>query len=152
MDTTLYLPGRSLRIEYPSHNRLDLPLEYVERSIAIVAVRDFRQEPLDVSDFLSRPMIRRGSILLFADDLGLGYRGRRRFWLEAIRGVAPLPHYRLGVYDPTDPLNSVEWISRPFAPTVRDRRAMVRAIGRFFDAVGKACEAGLRLRAFPVEN
>lgn len=151
MDATLLIPGKELRIEYPSHNRLDIPLEYVERRIRIAEVHDHHSQPIAVAGFLTRPLVRRGSILILADDLDLGG-PVRKFWLEAIRGAGELPNHQLGLYDPEQPTELVDWIGKPFRPTVRDRLRMRDAIERFRQLEAERGPCGLQLAAFAVEG
>jgi hypothetical protein len=151
MESTLFIPGRELRIEYPSHNRLDLPLEFVERNIRVVDVRDYHCRPLSVEGFVSRPLVRRGSLLILADDLDLGG-PTRKFWMEAIRGIDDLPSHRLGLYDPEAPDEMPDWIAKPFRPTVRERLKMRSAIERFNQLERARGPCGLTLGAFAVEG
>lgn len=156
MELSLFRPGRELLIEYPSHNLLGTPIEYVERRILVKASRDFRDVPIAAAAFVKRPLVRRGSILIFADDLGLGEVGRnRKFWFEAIRGPGEvssreLPSYRLGIYDPGRQGELVDWVSRSFEPTASDRLAMMVAIRRLDPIINHPGGFDLQLAAYPV--
>jgi hypothetical protein len=152
MDLAALASGKEMRIEYPSHNRLDLPLEYVWRHIRVVTVRDYRKIPLSTTGFVSRPLVRRGSILIVANDLELPGEPERKFWLEAIRTDGELPCYQLGLYDPEEPDDAIDWLGKPFRPRVNDRLRMRDAIKRFYELENARGPCGLKLAAFAVED
>lgn len=147
--------GQEIAFDYPSHNILGLPLEYVRRRVRVESTQDVAAEPLEAAAFFRRPLVRRGSLLLFAHDLDLDL--PRKFWVEAMQqvdqpGDAELPSYRLGLYDPEESDELVDWVGRIFRPTVRDRLVMRDAIVRCEEMLREKQETDLRLAAFPVED
>lgn len=70
--------GARLVLDYPVHNRLGVPLEYLERRIEVKSVRSIADEPLSLESFLLRPFLRRGVTLIEATEEGI----RRRFYWE----------------------------------------------------------------------
>jgi hypothetical protein len=144
-----FSPGRRFHIQYPAHNRLDVPIEMVRRHIEVLDVFDARRKSIWLDWFVERPFIRRGSVLIVARDLDLGE--VRRYWWEAIGGRRKLPSYRVGVYDPGHPGEMVDWVSRAFAPTVDDRLAMLDRLVCYREMMAAECSR-LRLAAYPVEG
>lgn len=118
--------GQEFSCWYPSHNKIGVPLEWVRRHILVTDVRDFSPDRLAPADFLERPLLRRGSLLIYGTDLDLGQ--PRKLYLDACRGH-DLPTFRLGLYFPDDTL--IDWIGREYEPTRRDRVAMYEEVQRF---------------------
>lgn len=144
--------GSVVRFEYPTHNRLDLPDEWLDRRVLVCGIENRWREPLDVNDFLRRPMLRRGATLIVGLDCDLPAKDDqgRRFYFEAIRGEQ-LPGFQLGLYDPAEPADSIEFVGRVFWPTLRDRLLMQDAICLFQHKMrGKL--RGLKLGAYAVEG
>ena len=146
-----FAPGRRHRIWYPAHNLLDVPIELVPHNIEVAEVFDARRRSIWLDWFVERPFIRRGSVLVIARDLDLPGAPLRRYWWEAIGRSRKLPAYRVGVIDPARPGEMVDWISRPFAPTVDDRLFMLDRIVTYQERI-KAERLRLQLAAFPVEG
>lgn len=124
----IFSPGRVERICYPTHNRLDLPLEFVHREVKILSVRDMARKPLELREFLAAPLLRRGRHLVTGIDLQLGC--ERSFYIDAAEGK-DLPALRLGLYDPRDKTGPLSFFPRKFAATIEDRMALEQTILRF---------------------
>ena len=121
--------GRVNGFCYPTHNRLDLPLEFAYREVEFISVRDMSREPLELVDFLAAPMIRRGRQLMLGRDMVLNE--ERQFYLEAIQG-RKLPALRLGLYDPKCPGEGpLSFIPQLFAPTAAGMKLLARTIRDF---------------------
>lgn len=140
--------GKIVEFDYPSHNRLDLPIEYVRRRVLVTEYVDIVQQPIDIESFLYRPLVRRGSLLIVGIDQHV--KGERRFWFQAMRDAGRPPSLRVGLYDPSDPICTAEWIGREFGPTVKDRLLMREALLQFRETIPQ-CD-GLRLGLFPVRS
>lgn len=104
---------------YPAHNRIDVPIEWVQRRILVEEITDFSKCGLPVDEFLRRPLLRRGAILISGRDLDL--KRRRSLYLEATRDF-DLPLQRLGVISEAGTL--LGWIGRPYEPTYYDCEAI----------------------------
>lgn len=111
---------------YPTHNKIGVPLEWVCRRILVTDVCDFSRQPLPVDEFLNRPLLRRGSILICGKDLMLGK--YREFYWDATKG-GELPAFRLGLYSPGESL--IDWFSDDFEATRYDRQEMYDEVKRF---------------------
>lgn len=141
--------GSKIWLPYPTHNRFDVPLEFVPRRLQIREVVDSRLTPVRIDWFLRRPLVRRGSIFIVATDLDLGE--VRKFWPEAQAGQE-LPSYRLGLYDPSCPAELIDWVGRAYRPAEKDRLRMKRAILRFKSYLKDHPDLPLRMAAYPVEE
>lgn len=144
----IVLPGQTLELAYPAHNRFDVPLEFVDRRIRIYAVKDFAAG-LSARYIIRRPMVRRGRLLLYSIDLET--QARRKFWYESRHG-ARLMEYRLGLYDPSAPGQLVDWVDRIYGPTPQEQLRMRRAAIRWLELVNEYGDVGLKLAAYPWEN
>ena len=122
----LVMKNRVSEFYYPVHNRHDLPLEYTARRVEFTGWCDLKENPLDASDFLWRPFLRRGSLLLIGNDLETGT--ERYFYLEAIRGMI-LPSWRLGLRE--NPWEAPELFGGVFRPTLDDQRDLLETIQEF---------------------
>jgi len=135
--------GRVVHFEYPAHNRVDLPLEWVFRRVRIVSYRFLAAEPLEAESILRRPGVRRGSVLIVGYDLDIG--AERKFYLEAIRGYT-LPRFRLGLISPESPECGVSL----FGPLFEANPA---GVAKFTDAISRClanpADEDLRLVAAP---
>lgn len=121
--------GRVNGFYYPTHNRLDLPLEFTLRTVEFLSRRDMAREPLELREFLANPYVRRGRYLMTGRDLDLD--AERSFYLDAIRGRTP-PPLRLGLYDPKrKDYGPMAFFPRRFFATVEDRQLLEQTILRF---------------------
>lgn len=124
--------GEVIEFLYPAQNKFGVPLEYRRRIVEIREIHDFREfaNPLTLEDFLRRPLIRRGKLLLIGQDLELGQ--QRRFYLEAMRRPDEMPPamplLRLGLTDPEEPADSPEFFGPAFYPDTFNRRVMLHAV------------------------
>jgi hypothetical protein len=119
--------GEEWKPWYPARNRIGLPIEFVPRRIRVRAVHDFSGQFLPADEFLKRPMVRRGSILVFGDDLDLGG-PVRKFYLHATSEY-DLPLLRIACLDDSERI--VDWLGRDYEPTFFDRSEMLAEIGRW---------------------
>lgn len=110
-------------LEYPAHNRLGVPLEYVWRHVDVLEERCIASEPISLQSFLQRPFLRRGVTLLTAIADGK----RRKFYRECCKGWRE-PGLQLVLQDDDEPGETLEPIGRVFAPTLEDRRRMIDVI------------------------
>lgn len=143
----LILAGRTLELAYPTHNLLDLPLEFTERTIEVTKVQDFARKPLAVRYLFRRPMVRRGRVLITGIDQLT--QQEKRFWREACHD-RELPRHRLGLYDPKLPGELADWLGRAYGPTRRERLKMLGLASLWLDRVRLAGGFRLKLAAFPV--
>jgi hypothetical protein len=141
----LILPGGQLELAYPTHNRFDLNLEYIERTLTVLRVRDFSLMPMDARHLIKRPLVRRGRIGVEAIEEGYGE--RKCWWVEAQRGD-DLPEYRLGLIDPKSPGELVDYVGRIYGATLHEQFRMRKAVMKFCRLV-KGHELKLKLVAFP---
>lgn len=126
---------------YPSRNRIGLPIEYVPRRILVTGTSDFSNTPLHADYFLQRPMVRRGSILVYGRDLDLADGVIRKFYLEATSEY-DLPLLKIACCDEFGQV--VDWIGREYEPTVYDRAEMMATIGEWNrDNAGCGLELGI---------
>jgi hypothetical protein len=126
-----------------------VPLEFVPRRLQIREVVDCRLKPVHIDWFLRRPLVRRGSVLIVANDLDL--KAVRKFWPEARVGCE-LPSYRLGLYDPSCPAELIDWVGRPYRPSAKERLRMRRDILRFKQYLREHPATRLRMAVYPVED
>jgi hypothetical protein len=122
----LVMRNRISRFMYPVHNRYDVPLEYTRREVEFTGWCDLAANPLDASDFLWRPHLRRGSVMLIGRDVHLNV--ERYFYLEAIQGMH-LPSWRLGLR--SDPWEEPRLFGPTFRPTLSDQQDMLETIEEF---------------------
>lgn len=122
-------PGMELEFWYPARNLIGVPVENVRRRVLVESVRRLDCEPLDASEFLQRPFLRRGRVLVSGIDLDLQV--SRRFYLDACRGMK-LPRFRLGIMEREHGLASVEYFGPRFRATVADRKLMADSIREFY--------------------
>lgn len=146
-NSTSSLPaiGGTLRCDYPASNRLDVPIEYVRRKVAVEGVRDFTGG-LAAKEFIERPWVRRGRYLVSGVEIGTGR--STELWLEARKG-GQLPQWRLGMYDPDDPDGIVDWIGRIFSPTADEMLRMRKVALKWLRLVENRGYIGLDLAAYP---
>lgn len=114
--------GATIEFEYPSHNLFGVPIEYVRRVVEVELILDFFDEPLPLSAILERPRVRRGTTFLIGRDVEINQ--TRKFYLEATRG-AQLPSWQFGLFDPTSPTDSIEFVGRKYRPDLRDWKRFV---------------------------
>lgn len=139
--------GRVNGFFYPTHNRIDLPLEYVYRKVEVLNVRDMARRPLELREFLANPFVRRGRRLLTGIDLAIGK--ERSFYLEAMQGEE-LPALRLGLHDPKDRRGPLSFFPRKFSATVEDRELLEQTILKFLaETPHKWTGNPFRLAIFP---
>lgn len=138
-------PGRVIEFDYPAVNRYGFDLEYVRRKVRVEKVQDLRQSPLRPADFLVDPFKRRGLFLITGEDVDLG--AGRQYYVEAMRRRGPLPFLRLGLIDPEEPTDLVEWIAEPFAPCLAEMRTMVDVV-RHYQVWASAEDIALELAVF----
>lgn len=137
------VPGTVIEFDYPTHNVHNLPLEFVRRVVEVERMVSYVNTPLTLEQIRRFPMVRRGSTMVFGRDLTTGQ--RRKFYLEASRG-ARLPDFRLGIYDPESPNDTIEWVGRTYRNNDGDfcrMTAMMVLLG--FKDLGR-----LRIAAFRV--
>ena len=108
---------------YPVRNFLHIPLEYLERRILVEQVLDFSRSGLSIDEFLERPLLRRGSILVIGKDLDLGQ--RRKLYFDATP-EHDLPLLKLGVVNSDAAL--LGWLGRPYEPTCFDREELAAEV------------------------
>lgn len=135
-----------MELAYPVHNRFDLPLEFTDRKLTVLCVRDFGLYPMDARHLIKRPLIRRGRIGIQATEEGSGI--VKRWWVEA-QHRGELPEYRLGVIDPKAPGELVDWIGRIFGPTLYEQQRMRKVAMKWLRLLRERNETGLKLVAFP---
>lgn len=115
--------GRIWSPLYPVHNSLNVPLEWIKRRILVEQVLDFSRSGLSAEQFLSRPMLRRGSLLVIGTDVDLNV--RRKFYVEATPDN-DLPLLRIGAVN--DQSTLIGWLGREYEPTILDREEMARQL------------------------
>lgn len=144
----LIIPGQTLELAYPAHNRFDVPIEFVDRKIQVYGIKDFGSG-LPAKYLIRRPMVRRGRILIVGIDQES--QGRRKFWFESRHGARLLEH-RLGLYDPQAPGQLVDWVDRIYGPTEQEQVRMRRAALRWMELVREYGDIGLKLAVYPWED
>jgi hypothetical protein len=140
-------PGRVVTIEYPAHNRLDLPLEFVERRIRVAEV--VRGEAIPATWLSAAPLVRYGTTIIRGEDVDL--RRECELWLEAAQG-GELPSLKLGLIDPDDAEEATDWIGKPFRPVAVERMRMRDAVNRFMELETTRGPCGMSLVAFPCDR
>lgn len=111
---------------YPACNKMGIPLEWVKRETLVSNIVDFSGGCITAADYLNRPLLRRGSILIYGRDVKIEL--PRKFYLEATPDYY-LPTLRLGLFNPDDSL--VDWIGREYDPTRKDRTKMFEDVQRY---------------------
>lgn len=111
---------------YPACNKMGIPLEWVRRDTLVRKIIDYSELCITPEMFLKRPLLRRGSILIYGTDVLLNK--PRKFYLEATPDYY-LPKMRFGLFGPDDSL--VDWIGREYDPTRKDRQKMAEDVQRF---------------------
>lgn len=144
--TRIALPGDSLELAYPTHNRFDLPLEFTDRKLKVLSVRDYGLLPMDARYLIKRPLIRRGRIGIRAIEDGHGV--AKRWWLEA-QHKGELVEYRLGLVDPKAPGDLVDWIGRIYGPTLHEHLRLQKSVRKWFRLMREKGYLDLQLMAFP---
>jgi hypothetical protein len=115
--------GQRLFLDYPVNNFLNVPLEYVGREIEVESFRNIGEEPISLESFLARPMLRRGEVLVFANESGCS----RKYYPDCARG-GTLAGLQFVLIDEDEPDDDYEPASRVYFPTVRERRIMLATV------------------------
>lgn len=163
--------GQGLQFWYPVHNRFGLPIEYMHRAITVTKIEFLRDTGIPAEWIRANPLVRRGSCLITGFDIDIEL--TRSFYWEAMRrrrvrdaGVVkvgrdypappprpfPLPALQLGFRSQgfgDDEPELVDWVSRQFRPTLRDRLRLQREVMRLEESYSDLF-ADLKLTAFPV--
>lgn len=80
---------------YPARNRIGIPIEWMRRRILVDSIDNYAKVGLPVDEFLARPLLRRGIVLVRGRDLQNGGKARK-LYVEATPDFY-LPSQRLGV-------------------------------------------------------
>ena len=120
-------PGTFLEFSYPTrtHVREFPAAPRRRRKLAVHRVRDLVREPLTVDEFLRRPFTMRSRWLVIGQDADLGQ--WRQFYLGSAEEFRSPGGLRVALYEPRG-TRPREILTREFAPTVADRKAMVRTL------------------------
>lgn len=123
MQLDLLPVGQVSEVWYPARNRFGLPIELVPRNVLVCGYADYSNRFLSVEQFLKRPMVRRGPLLMFVDDLDL--LEPRRLYVHATPDY-DLPLLKIAALD--DDEQVIDWIGREYEPTFLDRCEMMATI------------------------
>lgn len=137
--------GEIIEFYYPLNNIVGVSLEYTRRVVEVRDVISLVESPLLWEQFSDEPLLRRGSLLIDGTDLLTGREGQ--FHYEA-RRRGRLPKFRIGVFDPAFPWESVDWLTDPYPHTVLARNKMLRD----FEKLEELDFAHLQVGAFPVRS
>lgn len=132
---------------YPVCNKMGIPLEWVRRSIQVTEVRDYSLAPIDPLQFLERPLLRRGSTLIYGIDLFVDE--PRKFYLEATPNYY-LPTLRMGLFAPGDTL--VDWIGKEYQPTRKGRSKMFDDVKKRLEWLARRPQLNLKLGIYRGEG
>lgn len=99
-----------------------------ERPIRVHRIRDLVRQPLTLSEFLRRPFVLRSRWLVTATDERLNR--FRQFYLGTSKEFLAPCDLRIGLYEPGGD-RPVRLLSRGFAPTMDDRRLLVKTACRW---------------------
>jgi hypothetical protein len=137
--------GIELHFLYPEKNSKFLPRSLKRRRLLVMDVRDTIERNLDPVTLTRNPQRRRGRLLLTGIDLELDR--ERSFYLdEMVMGVASpiVRQFRLGVFNPTEPDDSIEYVGPVFSGSIDDKAVMRLTIEHFNRRAKRLCMA-----AFP---
>jgi hypothetical protein len=125
---------------YPSCNKMGIPLEWVRRETLVTEIRDYSAKAITPEFFLERPLLRRGSTLIYGTDVLLNE--PRKFYLEATPDYY-LPTLRLGLFSPDETL--VDWIGKEYQATRKDRAKMFEDVKKRMAWLAKRPKLNLQL-------
>jgi hypothetical protein len=143
-------PGQILSFAYPVHNRWGIPLEYRERTITVVAIRDVRRQPLDSATIIACPTRRRGTLLIEGIDHECGE--RRTFWWESMRFSSSSEHFprlQLAIIPHDEPDDSPEPVGPVFRQSLFDSMVLAATVRHLRESFPEV-EARYRVVAIPV--
>ena len=116
----MFRPGQGLELHYPTNADVDIEGRvYVPRVIQIRKCRDLVKDPLTPIEFLRRPLLSRGRLLLETADLF----GQRRFYPANSLEFATKSPLRVGWFHPSRTL-PVTILSRSFDNTSGERELL----------------------------
>lgn len=119
-----------IKVHYPrvTHVRFFDQTTFLPREIKILSIRDLVRQPLSVEEFLRRPYVRRSRYLISGQE-GQRY---RQFYLGCCAEYIAPADLRLALYEPAG-AKPVDLLARPFAPSVYDRRVLIRLLQKVSD-------------------
>ena len=94
------------------------------REVIIKQLRDLVEEPLTIQEFRRRPLCNRSRWLARCYEIGSGF---RQFYLGSSSEFEAPGHLRIALYDPNH-IRPVELIGREYAPSIDDRKLMLRLL------------------------
>lgn len=86
MSKLLPQPGSVYSFLYPRHNFHGVVSSLEPRRVLVTAVRDLREAPLDTQTFDLQPLLRRGRLLVFGQDLDRN-NAERSFYVDSMRSL-----------------------------------------------------------------
>lgn len=128
---------------YPACNKLGIPLEWVRRTTFVEAIRNYADQAITPEQFLERPLLRRGAMLIYGRDKLLGE--PRKFYLEATPDFY-LPTLKIGLFNPDETL--VDWIGTAYKPNRKDRTRMYDEVKKRMEWLARQPQLGLTLGIF----
>lgn len=114
-----------LRLYYPRRNVVGKSPDWQLRLFSRWSVRDLVTAPLTPQEFLQRPLVRRSRYLWQGRDVQGQW---RKFYYGATREGWLETQLRLALYDGSQ---RIQFLTRPFEPTVRDRILLARVVSRW---------------------
>lgn len=123
----MFSTGERVTLHYPTVPLVGVVPDFVPRTFQVRSIRDLVTCPLSVRDYLDRPLINRGRILINGWDLD--HKSYRRFYLASSKEFRRESVLRIGLYD-ADQRQPFKVIDRPFAPTRRDRLMLAKRLIR----------------------
>lgn len=123
-------PDDFLELTYPTttHVRTVHGAARERRCVTIRRIRDLVVEPLSITEFARRPFVTRSRWLVAGYDHDRN--AWRQFYLGTATEFAAPGQLRVALYEPGDP-KPQRLLTRGFAPTVKDRKTMLRLLARW---------------------
>ncbi|TWU66484.1 hypothetical protein [Crateriforma conspicua] len=121
-------PGKKVDLTYPDVTLVESLSRLHRRQIRVTAIRDLVAQPLTPDEYLRRPLIRRSRWLITGFDESRG--SFRQFYLGSTAEYRAPGYLRVGLYEPGSDRPAFA-VSRPFAPTKRDRILLARALSQW---------------------
>ena len=125
-------PGKALELSYPVNRhvlRFD-PTRVKRREVLITSIRDLVADPLKPDEFLRRPFLLRSRWLIRAYEPRIMQ--YRQFYIGTSLEFHAPQQLHLALYEPGSK-RPAKLLFRDIAPTLEDRRALVRAVLRLRD-------------------
>lgn len=143
--------GQTIEFDYPTENSIFEVPTYKRRRFCIQWIRDLQDNPLDTTTLRRQPCLQRSRYLLRGWDMTIHQ--WRSFYDSEMQEVTPFdgPLFRLALYDPLEPLSSLEFVGSVFTDSEEDQRDAVRLLAEFTRALEET-ESQVKVGLFRYET